>query len=207
MRVGKLAKNTLRGVMILLSFFIVSCQVIGGEAPSWRVNKKLYDQADASRTAVQVSLWDQKACLLDGQGRVVLKTDIATGVPGKETPTGEHRVLEKKKQKRSDTYGKYVDAETGKVAVEKNWLHEGPPPEGTVYLGTEMPYWMRLTWDGVGMHVGKFRKRRRCSFGCIRVFHKAQPLIYEKTRVGTRVTVFENSLINAMSEKENFGWR
>jgi len=70
-----------------------------------------------------------------------------------------------------------------------------------------MPYWMRLTWDGVGMHVGEFPKRTRCSFGCVRVFHEAQPWIYNKTLIGTRVTVFEKSLIESMAEKENFGWR
>ena len=70
-----------------------------------------------------------------------------------------------------------------------------------------MPYWMRLTWDGVGMHVGSFPKRTRCSFGCIRVFKKAQPWIYNKTRVGTEVTVFEKSLAETMAGKEVLSWR
>ncbi len=193
--------------MILLPLTTISCQGIGGDVPSWQVNKKLYHQADAATTTVKVSLWDQKAWLLDEQERVILKTDVATGVPGKETPTGKYEVLEKMEQKRSNRYGKYLHAETGEVMVEKSWLHQGALPEGAVYQGTEMPYWMRLTWHGVGMHVGKFRKRVRCSFGCIRVLDEAQPLIYRKTRVGTRVTVFEESLLQKMAEKENFGWR
>jgi len=175
--------------------------------PSWQVNRKLYKKADASTTEVKVSLWDQKAWLLDAQGRVILKTDVSTGVPGKETPTGVHTVVEKMEHKRSNRYGKFIDAKTGETTVAKSWLHKGEPPVGSVYQGTAMPYWMRLTWSGVGMHVGKFPKRTRCSFGCIRVFHKAQPLIYDKTRVGTRVTVFEKSLTDAMAAKENFGWR
>ena len=204
---SKLVQTTYYGAGILLCLLTVSCQSLGYTDRSWQVNKSLYSQTDAKQTEVKVSIWDQKAWLLDEQGRVILKTDISTGVPGKETPTGEHRVLEKLKDKRSNRYGKYVDKETGKVVVEKNWLHKGPPPEGSVYLGTEMPYWMRLTWDGVGMHVGEFPKRTRCSFGCVRVFHEAQPWIYNKTLIGTRVTVFEKSLIESMAEKENFGWR
>ena len=171
------------------------------------MNKKLYRQADAAETKMVVSIWDQKAWLLDAEDRVILKTDVSTGVPGKETPVGDHKVVEKLRGKRSNRYGKYVDVETRKVVVEKSWLHEGPPPEGSVYEGTEMPYWMRLTWDGVGMHVGKFKKRTRASFGCIRVHEDAQPLIFGKTLVGTGVTVFEKSLIIEMTEKESFGWK
>lgn len=204
---GKLAKITSYGVIILLSSVFVSCQLLPSNRPSWQINKSLYEQADAKKTKVEVSIWDQKAWLLDGEGRVLLKTDVSTGVPGKETPTGTHKVLEKRTDKRSNLYGKYVDGKTGKVLVKENWLHEGPPPEGSVYQGIAMPYWMRLTWDGVGMHVGSFPKRTRCSFGCIRVFKKAQPWIYNKTRVGTEVTVFEKSLIETMAEKEALSWR
>ncbi|MCP5538105.1 MAG: L,D-transpeptidase [Akkermansiaceae bacterium] len=184
---------------------MTSCQLFPKSDPSWQVNKQRYRQADASETRVVVSIHDQKAWLLDKQGRVVLKTDVSTGVPGHETPPGEHKVLEMLKDKRSNKYGKYVKEGSGKVVVPKTWLHEGPPPEGTVYEGIEMPYWMRLTWHGVGMHVGKFPKRTRCSFGCIRVYHKAQPLIYKKVTVGTSVTVHDESLTLEMAGKEKFG--
>jgi len=59
-----------------------------------------------------------------------------------------------------------------------------------------MPYWMRLTWDGVGMHVGKFKKRTRSSFGCIRVYEKAQLLIFAKTQLGTEIEVVPGSLMS-----------
>ena len=101
-------------------------------------------------------------------------------------------MLEKLEEKRSNLYGKYVRPGTGKE-VAKTWEVE-VPPEGTVVEGISMPYWMRLTWDGIGMHEGKFPKRKRSSFGCIRVFKKAQPLIYRKTLVGTPVVIEERSL-------------
>lgn len=184
---------------MLLPMALASCQWLPGNSASWQIHKRMYREADSSQTEVRISLWDQKAWLLDGRGRVILSTDVSTGVPGHETPAGQHRVLEKLEHKRSNKYGKFVDARTGRVTVEKNWLHPGPPPEGSVYLGTDMPYWMRLTWDGVGMHVGEFPRRTRCSFGCIRVHHKAQPYIFNKTRVGTRVTIFKHSLAKEMA--------
>ena len=116
-------------------------------------------------------------------------------------------MLEKLEGNKSNRYGKYVDEMTGEVVVAKSWLHKGSPPVGTVYEGIAMPYWMRLTWWGVGMHVGKFPKHTRCSFGCIRVFRDAQPWIYRKTQVGTPVTVESRSLVVEMDEKEKFGWR
>ena len=150
-------------------------------------------------TELRISFWDQKAWLVDGQGRVLVETDVSTGVPGHETPLGRFEVLEKLETKRSNRYGQYVKSRGGRVVVEKAWEHEGPPPDGTVWQGISMPCWMRLTWDGVGMHVGKFPLRSRSSFGCIRVYRKAQPLIFRKTVVGTPVTVVEGSLAGKIS--------
>jgi len=150
------------------------------------------------KTSLKISLWDQRAWLLDGKGKVLLSTDVATGVPGKETPTGEFAVLKRQKSKRSNLYGQYVNEKTGEVVVAKAWEHEGEAPEGAVWQGIGMPYWMRLTWDGVGMHVGEFKKRTRSSFGCIRVHEGAQPIIFRKTTVGTKVEIVEESLIKEL---------
>lgn len=167
---------------------LVSC---GGMA-GFRVDQRLYEAADPAETRIRISYHDQKAWLLDGAGRPVLETDISTGVPGHETPFGAFTVLEKLEEKRSNLYGNYVRPGSGRV-VARTWAVEAPP-EGTVMEGISMPYWMRLTWDGVGMHVGKFPKRKRSSFGCIRVFKHAQPMIYRKTLVGTPVVIEERSL-------------
>ncbi len=65
---------------------------------------------------------------------------------------------------------------------------------------------MRLTWWGVGMHVGEFPRHTRCSFGCVRVFRDAQPLIYQKVQVGTPVTIYQDSIVVEMASKERFGF-
>lgn len=166
-----------------------------GNKPGYLLDRKAYDVTSPEETKLKVSLWDQKVWLLDREGRAVLESDVATGVPGHETPVGNFPVLERLESKRSNQYGQLVDEKSGRVLVKKAWEHEGPIPEGAVYEGISMPYWMRLTWDGVGMHIGEFNKRARSSFGCIRVYEKAQPMIFAKTRLGTEVEIVSRSLI------------
>ena len=166
-----------------------------GGKPGYDINRRAYTATDPATSSLIVSLFDQKAWLLNGSGEPVLSTDVSTGVPGKETPEGTFPVLERLETKRSNRYGRFVDIESREVIVKESWKHSGPPPPGTEYEGISMPYWMRLTWDGIGMHVGRFPKRTRASFGCIRVVGKAQELIYEKTRMGTPVTIVEGSLL------------
>ena len=180
--------------LLLCSFLWVSCGFSGGAG--YRIKKSQYRTVTPEETTLKVSLWDQKAWLLNSASEAILEADIATGVPRKDTPEGVFPILERLEEKRSNTYGKLVNIKSRKVMVEKAWEHEGPVPEGAEYEGIAMPYWMRLTWDGVGMHVGKFKKRTRSSFGCIRVYEKAQPLIYAKTQLGTEVEVISGSLMS-----------
>ena len=166
------------------------------KATGYKVRKIHYWLAKADETKVKISVWDQKAWLLNGDGKAILETDVSTGVPGKETPEGIFPVLERVEEKRSNRYGKFVNIETREVVVEKAWEHQGDAPEGSEYEGIAMPYWMRLTWYGIGMHVGKFNKRARASFGCVRVVDEAQEKIYRKTILGTEVEVVADSLLS-----------
>lgn len=181
-------------ILLILPLLFVSCG--DSTSPSYAKKSAKYKTATPAETSMKVSLWDQKAWLLNGAGEAILETDVATGVPGKDTPVGVFPVLERMEEKRSNRYGRIVDKVTRKVVIQKAWEHKGPLPEGTEYEGIAMPFWMRLTWDGVGMHVGKFPKRTRSSFGCIRVYEKAQPLIFAKTQMGTKVEVVQESLVN-----------
>ena len=166
---------------------------------SMKLNEAAYLQADAKDTRIKVSLSDQKAWLLDSDGTVLLETDISSGIDGRETPTGTYSVKERIIEKHSNRYGRLVDKETGDVIVPKAWEHKGPIPKNLKYVGIEMPYWMRLTWSGIGMHVGGFALKERSSFGCIRVYEKAQPYIYHKTSIGTKVELVEKSLVDEMA--------
>lgn len=140
---------------------------------------------------VDVSLASNTAQLL-GPGDVLLaEMDVSPGLPGHETPKGKFRITEKMPVKRSNLYGQYVTKETREVVVARAWEHTGPKPEGTVYQGIAMPFWMRLTGDGVGMHVGGFYRGQPSSHGCIRCPEQGQQFFYDKCRVGTPVTVHD----------------
>ncbi|MEN8681075.1 MAG: L,D-transpeptidase [Akkermansiaceae bacterium] len=190
-------------LLALSSAFLLSCGTSNRQVDQKQAgySKKFfkYRAAKPDETSIKVSLWDQKAWLLNGKGEAILETDVATGVENKETPEGVFPVLERMETKRSNRYGRIVNKETREVVIEKSWEHEGPLPEGTEYEGIAMPYWMRLTWYGIGMHVGKFKKRTRCSFGCIRVYEEAQPLIFAKTQLGTEIEVVQESLMKRYS--------
>jgi len=182
-------------LFLLLPLVLISCTTMPIDKPGYLVERRKFRATSPEDSSIKISLWDQKAWLLNGSGTPVLEADVATGVPGKETPEGTFTVLERLESKRSNRYGRYVDDQSGKVTVLKAWEHKGAPPVGSSYVGIAMPYWMRLTWTGIGMHVGKFEKRTRSSFGCIRVFEPAQPLIFEKTKLGTKVEIVSKSLI------------
>jgi len=174
----------MRYLLCLLPLLCVACvPVVEPEIEpiigvSMKLNEAAYHQADAKDTRIK---------------------DISSGIDGRETPTGIYSVKERIIEKRSNRYGRLVDRETGDVIVPKAWEHKGVIPKNLKYVGIEMPYWMRLTWSGIGMHVGGFALKERSSFGCIRVYEKAQPYIYHKTSIGTKVELVEKSLADQMS--------
>ncbi|MEM9079426.1 MAG: L,D-transpeptidase family protein [Verrucomicrobiota bacterium] len=156
--------------------------------PTWTIHQSIYDALEPGTGHIEISLAEQRLTLLNPDGIPALETDCSTGIPGKSTPTGSFRILEMIVDKRSNKYGQYVSKETGEVVAAQSWTVSKPPP-GSQFLGTPMPYWMRLTWYGVGIHVGNFPRGQRSSFGCIRMPADLQPLLYEKCRLGTRVTI------------------
>lgn len=158
-------------------------------APQYTLHTALYEAASANETELHISISEQRAKLLNQKGEIIFESDISTGIKGRPTPTGTYRVLERIIDKRSNKYGQYVRKDTREVVIKKAWEHEGKVPEGCVYQGIAMPYWMRLTWYGVGIHVGPFERGKRSSFGCIRTPAEAQPYIYHKTKLGTKVTI------------------
>ena len=65
-----------------------------------------------------------------------------------------------------------------------------------------MPYWMRLTPTGVGMHVG-YVPGRPASHGCIRMKKDVAVQLFDILDVGSSVTVdLQASSIGAPAEKE-----
>ena len=182
------------GFIALTVFALTACQtpkpvVAQPLMPRWKIAPEC--EAAEGAVRVDVSLASKTAQLLAKDGTVLAEMDVSPGVDGHPTPTGKFRVMEKMPLKRSNLYGQYVKKGTEEVVVARAWEHEGPRPEGTEYLGIAMPWWMRLTDYGVGMHVGGFERGKPTSHGCIRCPEEGQKVFYEKCRVGTTVRVHE----------------
>jgi len=154
----------------------------------WK-NATVLGRTNASNSSIRIDISAQRAYLMNGS-ELAMDYPVATGRSKYPTPTGNFRVLEKmKSEKRSTTYGKIYNAE-GSVVVSSADSRKDVVPEGGKYVGASMPYWMRLTWDGIGMHKGNV-PRHPASHGCIRTYYKAVPTVFSKVRVGTRVTIVQ----------------
>ena len=156
------------------------------------VNEEVLARTNASNSRVEIDLGSQKARLYrvsGGSRELAIETQISTGREGHNTPTGQFSVIEKLRQKNSNLYGSWVDGATG--ALIQGDGDSRKRPSGGVrpeFQGAPMPYWLRITNGGVGMHVG-YVPNYPASHGCIRVPRRIQPMIYERVKVGTPVTI------------------
>lgn len=156
--------------------------------PPPAVNPNLESIINPSNSRVIISLSKQRAYLMVGE-EVYINTPISSGKHAGMTPTGSFTILEKDADHRSNIYGDFVDRQ-GRVVRSGVSLKVDSAPSGTVYRGAPMTWFMRLTWSGVGMHVG-ILPGYPASHGCIRLPPDIAKLIYDKVKVGTSVLVVE----------------
>jgi lipoprotein-anchoring transpeptidase ErfK/SrfK len=151
-----------------------------------KVNQSLLKQATPDNVHVVVSLSKQRAYLMIGD-QVVADSPISSGKRGHTTPSGHFSVLEKDPDHRSSIYGDYVDS-SGRVVRAGISAKIDSAPSGTHYVGAPMTWFMRLTGEGVGMHVG-ILPGYAASHGCIRMPSDGAKLFYDHVKVGTPVEV------------------
>jgi hypothetical protein len=149
-------------------------------------NVQLLPLTDDSNSHIKVDLKTQRGLLMN-DGEVVLDYPICSGIKSRPTPTGTFYIIEKVVDKRSNKYGRIYDAEGEMVNGDAD-SSEDIIPEGGRFEGAPMRYWMRLTNDGVGHHIGPVR-RYPASHACIRGPSKTIPVVYSKVKEGTRVDV------------------
>ncbi len=147
-----------------------------------------YGDGVSGAKSVKIDIDHQKAFLYR-DGKEVGWTTVATGIYSHPTPTGNFKVLEKTVSKRSNLWGK-IFHENGKVSVADARAGRDEVPEGGRFEGASMPYWMRLTGDGIGMHQGPIpRPGRRASHGCIRVHAGFVKTLFHFVEIGTPVSI------------------
>ena len=136
---------------------------------------------------VTIDLSEQKAYIFRNSENVGWSY-VATGRSGYRTPTGTFVISEKVVNKRSNKYGSIVDANGNVIRGNATaGVHSAP---GGRFQGAKMPYWMRLTNNGVGMHAGPIpNPGSPASHGCIRLPYTLAQQLYEAAPSGTRVTI------------------
>ncbi len=195
-------KILLKLTALCTSLFLVSCSSLGPEltkksryqkftekedyVKSYEIfrNEELLKIATSANTRLVVDLSDQRTQLLVND-QVALDSPCCTGRSGKRTPTGSFRIMEKIKDKRSTIFGRLYKG-TKQVYGGDRRKYKGSYSR---FVGSSLPYWMRLTGDGIGFHYSKSVKRYPASAGCIRMPMDGVTTIYSKVKRGTRVTV------------------
>jgi lipoprotein-anchoring transpeptidase ErfK/SrfK len=136
-------------------------------------------------TRIEVRIGEQKVLVYQGDD-VAGISPTTTGKPGHDTPVGHYTILQKDIDHKSNLYGVYMDA-NGYIK-DGNAEAGTPPPAGLIYDAADMPYYLRIREDGVGLHAG-FLPGYPASHGCIRLPHAFAELLFSNVSEGTPVDV------------------
>jgi len=151
-----------------------------------KVNQGLLGQATPDATHIVVSIPKQRAYLMIGE-QIVADGPISSGKRGHETPRGHFSVIEKDPSHLSSLYGDFVDGR-GRTVRAGVSAHIDSAPSGTHFAGASMKWFLRLTGEGVGMHIG-ILPGYPASHGCVRESVDGAKLFYDHAKVGTPVDV------------------
>jgi lipoprotein-anchoring transpeptidase ErfK/SrfK len=162
-----------------------AADLIRAQAPI-NTNAAVLQSVTPENSHVVVSITKQRAYLMTGD-RIAIDSPISSGKRGHSSPTGSFTILEKDPDHHSNIYGDYKDS-SGRVVRGGISAHIDSAPSGTHFVGASMKWFMRLTGEGVGMHVG-FLPGYPASHGCIRMPEPAAALFYSHVKVGTPAVV------------------
>ena len=145
------------------------------------------DDGGPGTVSIHINRAMQRATYRRGE-RVIGWSYVATGRDGFTTPAGTFPISEKIVDKYSTSYG-WIEDGYGNT-VNSDAKPSTSVPEGCQYMPAPMPYWMRLTSYGIGMHAGRIpNPGYPASHGCIRLPNPLAPMVFDAVNEGTRVTV------------------
>lgn len=162
--------------------------IISRSSASTLADKNSYWDGDgvSGAPSILIDLSDQTASFYKGD-KLVGVSAISSGREGFGTPVGNYKILAKEPHHLSNLFGDYVDA-SGNVLVRNVDVKKDPKPPGGVFAGAPMPFFMRLSSAGVGMHQG-FLPGVPDSHGCIRMPERMVKIYYDNVSVGTPVRI------------------
>ena len=151
-----------------------------------KINQSVLKDLTPDNARIVVSIPKQRAYLMVGE-KLAADGPISSGKRGHSSPTGHMHVLEKDPNHHSSLYGDFVDS-YGRVVRAGVSARIDAAPSGTHFAGATMKWFLRLTEDGVGMHIG-ILPGYPASHGCIRESAEGAKLFYDRVKVGTPVDV------------------
>jgi lipoprotein-anchoring transpeptidase ErfK/SrfK len=160
-------------------------ELIQKQAPV-KVNQALLKQCTPDTVHIVVSIPKQRAYLMLNE-QIVIDSPVSSGKRGHSSPIGHFAVMEKDPNHHSNLYGDYVDR-SGRVVRAGVSARIDSAPSGTHFAGAAMKWFLRLTGEGVGMHIG-ILPGYPASHGCIRESAEGAKLFYDHVKVGTPVAV------------------
>lgn len=135
---------------------------------------------------IEIRLGEQRAYFYKGDHLVGVSA-ISSGREGYASPTGNFRIVDKRKDHKSTIYGEFVDVVTGEVVRKDVDSRRDKPPKGARYEGSPMPNFMRFA-GGVGLHAG-YLPGVPASHGCIRMPLFMSENFFNNVEIGTPVIV------------------
>lgn len=154
---------------------------------SLAMKKSYWDGDGISGAPSMVISLSKQTCSFYKGDKLVGISAISSGREGYGTPPGNYKIIQKKIDHKSNLYGNYVDA-AGNVVKKDVSPKTDPCPPGAQFAGAPMPYWMRLTNAGVGMHQG-FLPGVPDSHGCIRMPEQMVKIFWAHAPLGTPVSI------------------
>jgi lipoprotein-anchoring transpeptidase ErfK/SrfK len=156
-----------------------------------RIRYQLWDYTwkpdpDQPISKIVINIGEQRVYVYQGD-HLAGDSPITTGKPGHETPTGHYQIIQKDIDHKSNLYG-LIEDKNGNV-ISGDAKAGDPVPAGSVFDSADMPYYMRLRDDGVGMHAGYIPGTGPASHGCIRLPHAFAELLFSNVSEGTPVDV------------------
>lgn len=136
--------------------------------------------------SIVIDLSEQQASFYKS-GKLVGVSAISSGREGFGTPKGNYKITQKNANHASNLYGDYVNAQ-GDVLVRNVDIKKDPMPPGAKFVGSPMPYFMRLGRTAVGLHQG-FLPGVPDSHGCIRMPERMAEIFFANVSHGTPVRV------------------
>jgi len=158
------------------------------EKPANKNKRWEWVEPDRQISQIWIDVDSQKARFYEGT-RQVGWTYIASGIKSYPTPVGQFAVIGKERTKESNLYGKIYDAE-GQVVVADAKRGRDKVPLGGRFVGAKMPYFLRLTGDGIGLHAGPIpNPGHPASHGCVRLPAPMASKLFTLVPVGTAVRI------------------